>query len=97
MKVTAMVVALASALVQCQEVVPSEEDLKTIAEHLAKPPSALSDKSIIKKLTIEMDDLEGLQTILDKILVVRVAGTTQIKEVEKVLKNIFDFICSDCK
>ena len=97
MKVTAMVVALASALVQCQEVVPSEEDLKAIAKHLAKPPSALSDKSIIKKLTIEMDDLEGLQTILDKILVVRVAGTTQIKEVEKVLKNIFDLICSDCK
>jgi len=90
MKLTAMVVALASTLVQCQEVVPSEEDLKAIAEHLAKPPSTLSDKSIIKKLTIDMDDLEGLQRILDKILVVRVAGTTQIKEVEKFIKKAME-------
>ena len=85
MKLTVMVVALAAALVQCQEVVPSEEDLKAIDEHLAKPPSTLSDKSIIEKLTLEMDDLDGLQTILDNILVVRVAGTPQITIVKKVL------------
>jgi len=83
----ALTLLLAAAMVQCHGGDPSQQDLEDIDHHLANPPETRTDQKTIKKFTLDMDDLKGLLRVLKKILIVRVAGTPQIRKVEKFIKE----------
>ena len=80
MRLEVWILLLTAAM--CQTISP--EDVEAIEQHLANPPETRTEKSFVKKFTIDMDSDAIIHTF-EEILQVRVAGTPEIKEVEKVI------------
>ena len=82
MRLVALTLLLAAVSSHGQLV--SQRDLNMKALHLANPPKTRTDVPTVDRFTSGMDDDGNFNAILRELLVVRVAGSEEIKKVGKV-------------
>ena len=82
MRLVALTLLLAAVSSHGQLV--SQRDLNLKARHLANPPQTRTDVPTVDRFTSGMDDEGNFNAILRELLVVRVAGSEEIKKVGKV-------------